>query len=57
MNGTDVKQDEVKEKTKQGKTGKITKDASDFKTGIQKTKSYVTCEDVLEKMRSQGKEI
>lgn len=52
---------------KQGEqTGPITKDAADFKEGIQKTKAisdepsarnYVTCEDVLKKMRDQGKEI
>ena len=43
---------------KQGEqTGPITKDADDFKKGIQKTKSFVTCEDVLEKMRAKGRDI
>lgn len=37
--------------------GPITKDADDFKGGIQKTKSHVTCEDVLKKMRAEGKKI
>ncbi|OGO13273.1 MAG: hypothetical protein A2Y53_00885 [Chloroflexi bacterium RBG_16_47_49] len=35
----------------------ITKDSHDFKEGIQKTKSFVTCEDVIEKMRKEGRKI
>jgi hypothetical protein len=37
--------------------GPITQDTSDFKEGVQKTKSYVTCEDVVDKMRKAGKKI
>jgi hypothetical protein len=37
--------------------GPITKDAADFKEGVQKTKSYITGEDVIEKMRKEGKKI
>jgi hypothetical protein len=48
--------DKVKEKTKQGKTDKITKDVSDFKGGVQKTKSCITCEDVLKDRRARGEE-
>jgi hypothetical protein len=41
--------------TKQGEqAGPITQSTSDFKAGVQRTKSYVTCEDVLERMRSEG---
>lgn len=57
MDDEKEKNDDVKEKTKKGKVDKLTKDVADFKEGIQKTKSYVTCEDVLKKMRSEGKEI
>ncbi len=41
---------------KQGETGKITKDAGDFKEGIQKTKSVITCGDVLASLRGKGLE-
>jgi len=43
---------------KQGEqAGPITKDTHDFKDGVQKTKSFVTCEDVIDKMRKEGKKI
>ena len=42
---------------KEGQTGTITKTAADFKKGVQKTKSYITCEDVLKKQRDEGEEV
>jgi hypothetical protein len=43
---------------KQGEQkGPITQETSDFKEGIQGAKNYVTCEDVIKKMREQGKKI
>ena len=43
---------------KQGEqTGPITQKTAEFKGGVEGTKSFVTCEDVLKKMRAQGKEI
>lgn len=43
---------------KQGEqTGAITQPAADFKEGVQGTKGYVTCEDVLEKLRAKGMKI
>jgi hypothetical protein len=44
--------------SKQGEMkGSITQDSPDFKEGVQKTKSHVTCEDVIETMRMAGKKI
>lgn len=40
---------------KQGEQAEpITKTTDDFKTGVQKTKSYITCEDVLVNLRENG---
>ena len=58
MSEKDENVDAKKKKPKQGEVkDAITKDAADFKEGVQKTKSYVTCEDVIEKMRKEGKKI
>ena len=52
----DERNDKDKVKTKQGKQDKITKNVSDFKGGVQKTKSCITCEDVLKDRRAKGEE-
>jgi hypothetical protein len=43
--------------SKQGETDAVTEEAADFREGVQKEKAHVTCEDVLRKMRAEGKKI
>ncbi|MEW6115654.1 MAG: hypothetical protein AB1553_01980 [Nitrospirota bacterium] len=53
---TDAAEAAIKRLTqpKDGEVDKITEETADFKDGIQATKSYVTCEDVIKKMREEG---
>jgi hypothetical protein len=45
------------ETTKEGEVDSITQATSDFKEGVQATKSHITGEDVIKRMRAEGKKI
>jgi hypothetical protein len=70
INAADERRKALTPSSKDGEVkGPITRDTQDFKDGVQKTKdadpksrvpssrSYVTCDDVIKKMRAEGKKI